>query len=140
VVGVGKDDLRPCGAHFFWKKGLDGGLGPDRHERRSLDDSVAGGHSSPAGAAGAIDRQHLEPKWTRHPIVGRSGAAGRASECGSEYGQLIERGGQRYEKMTKLRSRGVPQRIGGCGSAAPHAVDGIVPGRPVSRRRAVLDG
>src|SRR5215212_5486765 len=86
VVGVGKNDLRPCGAYFFWKKGLDRALGPDRHERGSLDDSVAGGHSSPAGAAGAIDRQHVKPKWTRHPIVGRSGVAGRAYECGSEYG------------------------------------------------------
>src|SRR5215213_5820153 len=70
VVGVGKDDLRARGAHFFWKKRFDGGLGPDWHERRGLNDSVAGGHSSPAGA-GAIDRKHFEPKWTRLPIAVR---------------------------------------------------------------------
>ena len=40
VVGVGKDDLRARGAHFFWKQRLDGGLGTDRHERRGLDDSM----------------------------------------------------------------------------------------------------
>ncbi len=35
--------------------------------------------------------------------------------------------------MTKLGSGGVPLGIGGCGSAAAHAADGIVPGRPVCR-------
>ena len=136
VVGIGEDDLRPGGTDLLRQQRLDRGLGANRHECRGLDHSMSRGHPAAASPAGAIRWQATRTGTAEacHRRL-RLRRVARATDVGRSTRQVVECCVHRWDKWTEQPLGGVPLGIGGSGSSAAHAADGILTGRSVCQRR-----